>query len=221
MSDEDSRYTSRPSGNVSGLDTTIPTLSNEDPLAARIFRSDSNDRDCSTSHPTHYSPRKTDTEPSHSFGVGLYSCSYPGCLDSFPGRSDRREHERVVHGRGQVPRRRTTATSSDKAHPRPALSNASKDFRKLIGETFFERINLKEDPSPEKRVPCIICASTDVLTSRSAKLPCSHRWCHKCLKRIFRLSITDPALMPPRCCTLDHIPLRIVEKLFDREFKGT
>lgn len=43
--------------------------------------------------------------------------------------------------------------------------------------------------------------------------------CHRCLKRIFTMSVTDPQHMPPRCCTSDHIPLRHVDNLFDLKFK--
>lgn len=69
------------------------------------------------------------------------------------------------------------------------------------------------------RVTCLTCLSDDVPISKSAKLPCSHRMCHACLKRIFTMSVTDPQHMPPRCCTSDHIPLKHVEKLFDMKFK--
>ena len=43
--------------------------------------------------------------------------------------------------------------------------------------------------------------------------------CHACLKRIFKMSVKDPAHMPPKCCTSDHIPLKHVDKLFDLKFK--
>lgn len=43
--------------------------------------------------------------------------------------------------------------------------------------------------------------------------------CHSCLKRLFKMSITDPAHMPPRCCTDDHIDLKHVDKLFSQDFK--
>ena len=33
------------------------------------------------------------------------------------------------------------------------------------------------------------------------------------------MSVTDPAHMPPKCCTEDCIPLKYVEKLFDLKFK--
>ena len=79
-------------------------------------------------------------------------------------------------------------------------------------------------PTPvvsEKKISCLTCGSDDVLISRSAKLACSHRMCHECLRRIFTMSVTDPAHMPPRCCTSEHIPLKHVDKLFDQNFKKT
>lgn len=50
-------------------------------------------------------------------------------------------------------------------------------------------------------------------------LACDHYFCRGCLKRIFHLSLTDPAHMPPRCCTTDHIPLKHVEKLLSFQTK--
>lgn len=66
---------------------------------------------------------------------------------------------------------------------------------------------------------CLTCLSSDIPISKSAKLACSHRMCHSCLRRIFTMSVTDPQHMPPKCCTQDHIPLKHVEKLFDTRFK--
>lgn len=55
--------------------------------------------------------------------------------------------------------------------------------------------------------------------SQAAKLECDHIMCKPCLKRVFELSVTDPAHMPPKCCTKKNIPLRHVAPLFDNEFK--
>jgi hypothetical protein len=56
--------------------------------------------------------------------------------------------------------------------------------------------------------------------SRTAKLKCCHRMCHTCLRKVFKLSLTDPQHhMPPRCCTDDNIPAESVDKLFDASFK--
>jgi IBR domain, a half RING-finger domain len=76
----------------------------------------------------------------------------------------------------------------------------------------------KATPAPEPKVTCLTCLD-DVLVSRTAKLDCGHRMCRTCLKRIFTMSVTDPAHMPPKCCTAECIPLKHVDKLFDTKFK--
>ncbi|KAI1381896.1 hypothetical protein F4677DRAFT_8165 [Hypoxylon crocopeplum] len=73
---------------------------------------------------------------------------------------------------------------------------------------------------PTKMVECVVCLD-DLPSSKTAKLKCGHRMCKSCLKRSFKLSVKDPAQMPPRCCTSDCIPLKHVENLFDIDFKKT
>ncbi|KAI1609255.1 hypothetical protein EDD36DRAFT_65338 [Exophiala viscosa] len=78
---------------------------------------------------------------------------------------------------------------------------------------------LSPNSAPARKVPCLTCGDDDVPITHSAKLPCTHRMCHSCLKRIFTMSVKDPAHMPPRCCTDQHIDLKHVDKLFDQKFK--
>lgn len=66
---------------------------------------------------------------------------------------------------------------------------------------------------------CIVCRNDKTPVDKTVKLRCRHRMCHSCLRRVFKMSLTDPQHMPPRCCTVDHIPLKHVEKLFDADFK--
>ena len=73
-------------------------------------------------------------------------------------------------------------------------------------------------PVPEVKVSCLTCMD-DVPISKAPKLTCGHHMCCSCLKRIFTLSVSDPAHMPPKCCTEDCIPLKHVSKLFDDRFK--
>jgi len=68
-------------------------------------------------------------------------------------------------------------------------------------------------------VSCVVCMDDDKPNHETVKLKCGHHMCHRCLRRNFRLSLTDPQHMPPKCCTTDHIPLEHVERLFDNEFK--
>ncbi len=79
----------------------------------------------------------------------------------------------------------------------------------------------REEKALEKQVSCWACSSDDVLISRSAKLACSHRVYHSCLRDTFRKSISDRAYMPPKCCTSNPIPLKHVDRLFDSRFKKT
>jgi hypothetical protein len=101
----------------------------------------------------------------------------------------------------------------------PRSNTAPDHARKPSG--IFSRLLPPTPVVTEKKTSCLTCGSDDVLISRSAKLACSHRMCHECLRRIFTMSVTDPAHMPPRCCTSEHIPLKHVDKLFDQNFKKT
>lgn len=55
-------------------------------------------------------------------------------------------------------------------------------------------------PAPVIRVRCSACTDTypeqQVLTA-----PCEDRYCRACLAHLFRSSLTDETLYPPRCCT--------------------
>ncbi|KAI5794517.1 hypothetical protein DFH27DRAFT_463763, partial [Peziza echinospora] len=66
---------------------------------------------------------------------------------------------------------------------------------------------------------CVTCLSDDIPRHQAAKLHCGHYFCNDCLKRLFDLSLTDPAHMPPRCCTRDHIPLKHVDRLLTYQTK--
>ena len=84
---------------------------------------------------------------------------------------------------------------------------------------FAEFLPPKPIPRPTRTVSCLTCG-TDIPVIKSAKLSCGHHMCNFCLKRIFTMSVTDPAHMPPQCCTDRHIPLKHVDKLFDNKFKS-
>lgn len=101
-----------------------------------------------------------------------------------------------------------------------ASSTSSKTTRRTSGifGTFFRTKSANAVPSV-RLVECLTCGSDDIPSSKSAKLGCGHRMCHECLRRLFTLSTTDPAHMPPKCCTAGHIPLEHVEGLFNDKFK--
>ena len=112
------------------------------------------------------------------------------------------------------------STISDESHHSPTISATQKTRRRSSGllGSFFRTKSATAVPSI-KFVNCLTCGSDDIPSTKSAKLECGHRMCHECLKRLFTLSTTDPAHMPPKCCTTDHIPLEPVEALFDNKFK--
>ncbi|KAK6341594.1 hypothetical protein TWF696_008665 [Orbilia brochopaga] len=73
---------------------------------------------------------------------------------------------------------------------------------------------------PPKMVECITCLSDDIPETEAAQLECGHAFCNDCLIRLFDLSLTDPAHMPPRCCQpTQHIPLHHVDKLLSTKTK--
>jgi hypothetical protein len=125
-------------------------------------------------------------------------------------------------------RRHSTVEGSTKAPPvapssvAPSIrsqktgTSARKDKRNSSILSFF---GAPQTPAAPIRIECITCLADDIPIRRSAKLECGHRMCHSCLTRIFKLSTTDPQLMPPRCCTDNVIPLRHVDRLFEEDFK--
>ncbi|KAL1952839.1 hypothetical protein VTO42DRAFT_4111 [Malbranchea cinnamomea] len=116
--------------------------------------------------------------------------------------------------RPSTSRRSDTPKADGRTKPTAETSKTSKKSSGLMYALFGA-----PNSTTEKKVTCLTCFSDDIPISRSAKLACSHRMCHACLKRIFVMSVSDPQHMPPRCCTSDHIPLKHVEKLFDDKFK--
>ena len=121
-----------------------------------------------------------------------------------------------AEGAGQAHRTKVPTTSSNTAAEEHVRKGASIFTRFLPPELTGTKGNI-----PERKVSCFTCGSDDVPLSKSAKFACAHRMCHKCLRRLFNMSISDPALMPPKCCTSESIPLKHVEKLFSRDFKIT
>ncbi|KAG9568388.1 hypothetical protein KCV01_g19894, partial [Aureobasidium melanogenum] len=110
---------------------------------------------------------------------------------------------------------KTIDKEKDKKHHRRTSSFLGSIFRPSIPAPATV-----SSPSPRVRTAeCLTCGSDDVPVTRSAKLPCGHRMCNSCLRRIFTMSIKDPQHMPPKCCSSDHIPLKHVDHLFDDRFK--
>jgi hypothetical protein len=55
-------------------------------------------------------------------------------------------------------------------------------------------------PTPDEfRRQCTACQE-NVLFCELARAPCNHEYCRECLRELFRASLTDDSLFPPRCC---------------------
>lgn len=157
----------------------------------------------------------------------------PDGTDGVRAHHERNEHSQH-HTNKQAPvttprPKLSRSASTTKAEPvasRPALhrretvgvETPKKDEnRKSLLNSLFRTAST---PTGKPRtVECLTCGSDNIPVTRSAKLSCGHRMCNSCLKRIFTMSVKDPAHMPPRCCTEEHIPLKCVDNLFDVKFK--
>ncbi|KIW28296.1 uncharacterized protein PV07_07972 [Cladophialophora immunda] len=113
--------------------------------------------------------------------------------------------------------KRSVTTAKPKAEAGVAKSSESTGTPKK-GSGLLNGL-LQSKPAPQRKVSCLTCGDDEIPVAQSALLPCKHRMCNTCLKRIFKMSVSDPAHMPPRCCTDQHIALKHVEKLFDDKFK--
>ncbi|KAH7328294.1 hypothetical protein B0I35DRAFT_14267 [Stachybotrys elegans] len=121
----------------------------------------------------------------------------------------------IVHHEASLQRAPTMPSS------RSSTRSSSRPRSSILGSLLGAPTPPRNSPGKApKQVECVVCMS-DVSPSKAPKLKCGHRMCNPCLQRSFRLSISDPQHMPPKCCTQDLIPLKHVEKLFDDSFKRT
>jgi len=58
---------------------------------------------------------------------------------------------------------------------------------------------------------CTICM--EFVTKRDPCVPCGHAYCLSCLQDLFKASMQDETLMPPRCCR-QEIPIDLAELPF-------
>ncbi|KAI0537575.1 hypothetical protein GGR58DRAFT_470978 [Xylaria digitata] len=135
-------------------------------------------------------------------------------MTSFNSSAAKKYYHSDVSYSGKPPFSQSRATSTSRVTSGHSMSSSS--FGK-----FFQTSSLPQsyDASPKVR-SCIACGD-GISTKKLAKLKCGHRWCEKCLKRRFKVSIEDAQNMPPRCCTDDIIPLKHVNDLFGDSFKRT
>ncbi|TVY78274.1 ATP-dependent RNA helicase DEAH12-like protein [Lachnellula suecica] len=71
------------------------------------------------------------------------------------------------------------------------------------------------DATETPRVDCVSCCE-EIPTTDSAKVPCGHVYCRKCIRELFVLSIKDESLFPPRCCK-QTIPSEAVDAILTED----
>lgn len=78
--------------------------------------------------------------------------------------------------------------------------------------------NEKEKTLSRSRKPDITCiaCSDNVMVWDAVHCPCSHDYCHNCVKDLYKASMTDESLFPPRCCKLP-IPVSLAEQALSRD----
>lgn len=214
---EKSSGTSRSRSRTQDYVYDSPRVSEDRDYVDRKHTSDSRPRSIrSSSSKTHSLPTVIETEvtPDDSISqVGLHTArrssrTSPSHRSSLKRASTSSAKLASIDEQREVEPRDTPSRRSSKRHSTPSL----------IG-SILRRNTEPAIPVTPKLVECLTCASDDVPFHKSVKLSCGHRMCHDCLKHVFEMSIKDPAMMPPKCCTNDHIPLKHVEKLFDLKFK--
>ncbi|KAL2264318.1 hypothetical protein VTK26DRAFT_7284 [Humicola hyalothermophila] len=149
------------------------------------------------------------------------SVSGPPSLDETRSRSRSRMRLRrhydsdVFVSRPSSSHKKLHATSS---HSLSSSAKRSTFFPPFAAAPTVHHPSPSEKPV-ERLTTCVSCANDRTPVSQTAKLKCLHRMCNSCLHRAFKVSLTDPREMPPRCCTADLIPVEHVENLFDASFK--
>ena len=104
-------------------------------------------------------------------------------------------------------------------HSDPALSEKTngKELKASSIETFSKTENASVQPGSESAelIKCVACTD-EVLTDVVVQAPCTHYYCYECLEKLFRSSLKDETLFPPKCCKRS-IPITNVLRLLPRD----
>jgi len=80
------------------------------------------------------------------------------------------------------------------------------------------------EPKPQemKEVTCVVCLEnfTGYMGYNIAQAPCDHYYCRNCLQDLFRRSLTDEDLFPPRCCGKAITPISMENLLLPALLNG-
>ena len=92
-------------------------------------------------------------------------------------------------------------------------STAGTPRRKERVPTPFPGLSSPEPTAPTRS--CIICIEV-VSFHESVGCPCGHDYCRSCFRQLVRISMTDEAYFPPRCCQKE-IPKSILSLVLPKE----
>jgi hypothetical protein len=88
----------------------------------------------------------------------------------------------------------------------PIEEHENREHKLLFKDTVDEDITPSESslwastrPASSKDHQCTACQE-DKKFIEVVRAPCSHEYCRECLQDLFRSSMTDESLFPPRCC---------------------
>ena len=127
---------------------------------------------------------------------------------------------RQEHKRKPKPKSKPWSILPSKAHKKSRTPRTSKPnlVAPKVQPTVLSMTNyLRSDTKAPCR--CIACLVVTPLDRMSSRFRCRHRMCHRCVRRLFGLSLRDFDFMPPRCCPNTPIPRSLVSDAFTDEFK--
>ncbi|ODA76381.1 hypothetical protein RJ55_08227 [Drechmeria coniospora] len=182
-------------------DDSLPRRSRRQGTTDRSTARDSADKSGSSRHGRRRKPDGTEDSRPPVSGGRLMTTPRHAPADNM------QQHDHLPQRRGTVRSSRSRAGS---------VSTAGQTGRAPPDRLASSEKRAKER-KPARRVECATCVG-DVSASHAEILACGHAMCHACLEHIFRRSVADPQHMPPMCCTMDPIPLQLVDGLFDERW---
>ncbi|PIG79740.1 hypothetical protein AARAC_008090 [Aspergillus arachidicola] len=115
--------------------------------------------------------------------------------------------------------RQASDCSSMECHPRiergKAVSRRSRITARIERCRLIQRF-FRRTPHKETCVSCLESMPADELVN----LPCQHKYCNMCIRRMAATSMADEQLFPPRCCSR-KIPSETVLPLLSPKERGS
>ncbi|KAK2044180.1 hypothetical protein LZ31DRAFT_466962 [Colletotrichum somersetense] len=182
-----------------------------------------------SSHRSHSPPRRSshhrpppkthEISRPHSSSKRLAHEVHParGGSELTPTRISIRHSSQTVYPETRTIRRSNTVSGASRVTSRTRSTTSSNRRSSSFLGNLLTGSSVSHSSDKTARVECVVCMD-EFSSSRIAKLKCGHRMCSACLKRHFKISITDPQEMPPKCCS-ENIALKHVDHLFSADFK--